>query len=238
MPDTYISPAETGFYATGTRYYDPEIGRFINADNAIAGTGESVQGYNLYSYCFNNPVNMSDPTGNWPKWVKKISSRVVNAVKTIVKIVASPFKAIKASVGGGIGIGGKVEATVNNIPIEVGAVVSNSDSVVLENNNVDFRNSTSAEVSLNILNVVDYSQINGRAHSYYDNNCNCNFMNSTFGEKSCCKANKSFASKDTTIGISLSAYLLIGFDVSVGIDMAVWSEELISIFDETLLYSD
>ena len=221
-----------------SRYYDPEIGRFINADIAISGTGESVQGYNLYSYCFNNPVNMSDPTGNWPKWVKKISSRVVNAVKTIVKIATSPFKAIKASVGGGIGIGGKVEANVKNIPIEVGAVVSNSDSVILENSRVDVRNSTSADVSLNILNVVDYSYTNGRAHSYYDNDCNCNFMNSTFGEKSCCSANKPFVSNDTTIGFSLSAYLLVGFDVSIGIDMNVWSEELISIFNESLSYSD
>ena len=238
MPGTYISPAETGFYLTGTRYYDPEIGRFINADNQIAGVGGNILGYNLFSYCFNNPVNYSDPTGNWPKWIEKISSRVVNAVKTIVKIAVSPFKAIKASVGGGIGIGGKVEATVNNIPIEAGAVISNSDSVVLENNRVDVRNSTSAGVSLNILDVVDYSHINGRAHSYYDNDCNCNFMNSTFGEKSCCSANKPFASNETTIGFSLSAYLLIGFDVSVGIDMAVWSEELISIFNESLLYSD
>mgnify|MGYP003510303483 CR=1 FL=1 len=28
----YYYDAETGFYLTGTRYYDPEIGRFINAD--------------------------------------------------------------------------------------------------------------------------------------------------------------------------------------------------------------
>lgn len=238
MPGTYISPAETGFYLTGTRYYDPEIGRFVNADSAVSGTGESVQGYNLYSYCFNNPVNMSDPTGNWPKWVKKIASRVVNAVKTTVKIITSPFKAIKASVGGGIGIGGKVEANVKNLPVEVGAVVSNSDSIILENNRLDAQNSTSVDVSLNILNVVDYSYANGHKHSYYDSNCNCNFMNSTFGEKSSCSANKPFISNDTTIGVSLSVYLLIGFDVSVGIDMAVWSEELISIFNESLSYND
>ena len=238
MPGTYISPAETGFYLTGTRYYDPEIDRFINADSVISGTGESVHGYNLFTYCFNNPINMGDPSGNWPKWVKTIASRVVNEVKIAVKIVTSPFKAIKASVGGGIGIGGNFEANVKNIPIEVGAVVSNSDSVVLENNRLDVRNSTSADVSLNILDVVDYSYTNGHAHSYYDHNCNCDFLNSTFGEKSSCIANKSFVSNDSTIGFSLSLYLLIGFDVSIGIDMAVWSEELISIFNESISYTD
>lgn len=63
MPGTYISPAETGFYLTGTRYYDPEIGRFINADNQIAGVGGNILGYNMFAYCYNNPVNYFDPTG-------------------------------------------------------------------------------------------------------------------------------------------------------------------------------
>lgn len=62
----YYYDAETGFYYLTSRYYDAEIGRFVNADNAISGTGESVQGYNLFAYCFNNPVKMSDETGHWP----------------------------------------------------------------------------------------------------------------------------------------------------------------------------
>lgn len=66
----YYFDNETGFYHLNSRYYDPETGRFLNADNAISGTGDSVQGYNLFAYCFNNPINMSDPDGHWPKWVK------------------------------------------------------------------------------------------------------------------------------------------------------------------------
>ncbi|NMP38583.1 MAG: hypothetical protein GX051_10785 [Clostridiales bacterium] len=68
----YYYDSETGFYATATRYYDPEVGRFINADGELAGVGDSVQGYNLFAYCMNNPVNMSDPDGNWPKWATKL----------------------------------------------------------------------------------------------------------------------------------------------------------------------
>ena len=49
----YYYDIETGFYYLRSRYYDPAICRFINADNAISGTGESLQGYNLFSYCFN-----------------------------------------------------------------------------------------------------------------------------------------------------------------------------------------
>ena len=75
LRDTYINPAETGFYYLKSRYYDPEVGRFISADGEIAGVGGDVNGYNLYSYCFNKPVNMSDPDGNWPisltRWMIK-----------------------------------------------------------------------------------------------------------------------------------------------------------------------
>ncbi len=59
---------ESGLYYVSSRYYDPEVGRFINADGALAGVGGDVQGYNLFAYCFNNPVMYSDSSGNWPKW--------------------------------------------------------------------------------------------------------------------------------------------------------------------------
>ena len=64
----YYYDTETNFYYLQSRYYNPEIGRFLNADTEISGVGGDVLGYNMFSYCMNNPVNMSDPTGNWPSW--------------------------------------------------------------------------------------------------------------------------------------------------------------------------
>ena len=64
----YYYDTETGLYYLNSRYYSPEFGRFISADNQIAGIGGEVLGYNVFAYCLNNPVNMSDPTGNWPSW--------------------------------------------------------------------------------------------------------------------------------------------------------------------------
>ncbi len=49
-------------YYLQSRYYNPEIGRFINAD-AFASTGQGALGNNMYAYCLNNPVMCSDPTG-------------------------------------------------------------------------------------------------------------------------------------------------------------------------------
>ena len=54
-------------YYLGSRYYDQRAGRFINPDEVMSGTNGSLQGFNLYVYCFNNPITYTDPNGNWPK---------------------------------------------------------------------------------------------------------------------------------------------------------------------------
>lgn len=46
-----------------TRYYDPKIGRFINADSLAYLAPETINGLNLYSYCNNNPIMHIDPMG-------------------------------------------------------------------------------------------------------------------------------------------------------------------------------
>jgi RHS repeat-associated protein len=70
----YRYDTETGLFYVGSRYYDPEVGRFINADtidNTIENSDDLLSG-NLFAYCTNNPVNHSDPDGTWkiPNWAK------------------------------------------------------------------------------------------------------------------------------------------------------------------------
>ena len=52
----YYYDTETGFYFLQSRYYDPTVGRFINADSQL-NIKDGVLGYNIFSYCNNNPVN-------------------------------------------------------------------------------------------------------------------------------------------------------------------------------------
>ena len=54
--------AETKLYYLQSRYYNPEMGRFINAD-AFASTGQGFTGNNMFAYCGNNPVCNIDPAG-------------------------------------------------------------------------------------------------------------------------------------------------------------------------------
>ncbi len=57
-----ILDEETGLYYYNARYYDPELGRFVQPD-AFADPA-SPQDFNPYSYVINNPLNLTDPSGH------------------------------------------------------------------------------------------------------------------------------------------------------------------------------
>ena len=59
----YYYDVETGLYYLQSRYYDPETGRFVNADGSIYTT--NIFGANLFVYCVDDPINNMDPTGDW-----------------------------------------------------------------------------------------------------------------------------------------------------------------------------
>ena len=58
----YYYDSEIGLYYLQSRYYNPEWGRFLNADVYVNANGDLI-GYNMYAYCSNNPVMGYDPTG-------------------------------------------------------------------------------------------------------------------------------------------------------------------------------
>ena len=59
---SYVYDSETGYYYLQSRYYDPKISRFLNADSSVS-TGQGFVGNNMFAYCLNNPVNGCDPCG-------------------------------------------------------------------------------------------------------------------------------------------------------------------------------
>ena len=116
----YYYDNETGFYYVSSRYYDPEIGRWINADNVIAGVGGDLKGYNLFAYCFNNPVNMDDQAGNWPKWIKNTVKWVAkNIVKPVVKTVQKTLSKVDLTYSTGVNVSGTPSAWIFNGQIGV-----------------------------------------------------------------------------------------------------------------------
>ena len=63
----YYYDTETGLYYLQSRYYDPETCRFINAD-AFASTGLGILGTNMFVYCNNNSIMLSDGSGTLSAW--------------------------------------------------------------------------------------------------------------------------------------------------------------------------
>ena len=60
----YFYDTETGLYYLQSRYYNPETGRFINADGYVS-TGQGILGGNMFTYALNNPLLYSDHSGNF-----------------------------------------------------------------------------------------------------------------------------------------------------------------------------
>lgn len=70
----YYYDNESGLYYVSSRYYDPEIGRWLNSDDPMfLGANGNIASYNLFAYCENNPINMVDLTGN-------IAANVIGAI--------------------------------------------------------------------------------------------------------------------------------------------------------------
>ena len=60
----YYFDAEIGMYYLQSRYYDPAVGRFVNADVPVnLGMGGTIQSFNLFAYVENNPISMADEIG-------------------------------------------------------------------------------------------------------------------------------------------------------------------------------
>ena len=67
----YYYDTETGLYYLQSRYYDPQVGRFINADEPVLINDlMTLFGYNMFPYCENNSINMIDYFGNDAIWLQ------------------------------------------------------------------------------------------------------------------------------------------------------------------------
>lgn len=108
----YVYDQETGFYYLQNRYYDPTVGRFLNADElSYLGADGSLLSYNVFAYCSNNPMNRTDDLGNLslPNWAKFAIGTVATVAAVTVTVAtggaALPVLAGVAfsTVGGAVG---------------------------------------------------------------------------------------------------------------------------------------
>ena len=100
----YYYDAEIGMYYLQSRYYNPVVGRFVNADEIICVAIDSaVLSCNIVAYCKNNPSTFVDPSGCYaaalhediPLWGTLIAS-AVPAVAAAKAAIAAAIKSALA----------------------------------------------------------------------------------------------------------------------------------------------
>ena len=120
---SYVYDTETGYYYLQSRYYDPEIGRFINADIYLS-TGDGLLGNNMFAYCVNSPTNFRDDGGNF-------------LCSIIGAVVGAAFGAIDALIQGKTGnefaasvLSGATSGAITGVATDVLLVTGGSALVV------------------------------------------------------------------------------------------------------------
>ena len=103
----YFYDKTSGLYYLNSRYYSPELKRFISADSQLNNTASNLS-CNLFAYCENNPISLADSNGTVPFLV------ITAAIGAVVGAAAGGL--IAASQGGniwaGIGIGAAAGALI------------------------------------------------------------------------------------------------------------------------------
>jgi RHS repeat-associated protein len=84
----YRNDQEIGLYYLNSRYYNPETGRFLNADGMLGEAGD-ILSTNMYAYCANNPIMNVDSNGYMATWLKLalVALAVVAAVVVAIAVV-------------------------------------------------------------------------------------------------------------------------------------------------------
>ncbi len=107
----YYYDTEIGLYFLKTRYYDPEVGRFITIDDLSYLDPDTINGLNLYAYCGDNPVMRTDSNGSswWSDFWKKAFAVVAGVALLVIAVAGIVLTGgamlVPALIGFGVGAG-------------------------------------------------------------------------------------------------------------------------------------
>ena len=211
----YYYDTETDLYYLNSRYYDPAVGRFLNADGYINANGDLI-GFNMFAYCSNNPVNRIDFLGT--SWI----SDKWNAFKEKgTKVISSFFASFEVDFGLGWGIGGELE--------DVGAEYYWDFYVGVDDGEWVAGNVVSCEAALggvSLGNTYDHRSEQGEA-AYYCRVCGDDIsaqsiMNCPNSKKSTAASWGVFSGndEDISLGFSASAHLILGGHINVAFNLS------------------
>ena len=250
----YYYDTETGLYYLNSRYYDPQVGRFLNAD-AILGANGDLMSYNMYSYCSGNPVNYSDSSGmicvyrnsadassyhisetdaktNNQSNPDDIKDSNDNKVKKWLKKKAEKIgNAFLSSIEGEITTGLGVELTVQ----DVGLGYNNNVFFELDDNEINVGHSSSISLGPLQYTAKHYSEKNGQRiicpHCDESYKTGIEYMFCPHSESSF-SVSIGILSIDSggnvVIPLSTSGYAIVGGGVGIGFNLTDFFVEVFS----------
>ena len=125
---SYYFDTETDLYYLNSRYYDPQTGRFINADSIENLDTENLNGFNLYMYCANNPILFIDDNGEgWKSFWNKIGNWVKRNLKELIigtVFILAGALITAATAGAGIGFMAAFGSALLSSSIQVGTSIA------------------------------------------------------------------------------------------------------------------
>jgi RHS repeat-associated protein len=112
---------ETGLYFYQSRYYDPALARFTQADT-IVPSSDTSQALNRYAYVLNNPLKFTDPDGHgWNpfKFLKQWIGTIITVALLFTPL--APFAALIGSAVGTLVNGGTFKSFAIGVGIGLAA---------------------------------------------------------------------------------------------------------------------
>ena len=85
----YYFDSDTGLYYLKSRYYDPQIARFVNADG-LTSTGQGIVGCNMFAYCGNCTTMFKDSDGAIGLLATLFTGGIIIGLITALSYAGSP----------------------------------------------------------------------------------------------------------------------------------------------------
>ena len=101
----YFYDEDVNLYYLKSRFYNPLCGRFLTDDDEAYIDESSFIGFNLFTYCGNDPVNKYDPNGNFAFFIATVAIGSLLALGAVALIDYIPDKEFNLHWGWYVGAG-------------------------------------------------------------------------------------------------------------------------------------